>query len=390
MPCASLVSTPHNVAFATATNLAIAAATGATLVVARPNLVPLEGWLPPLLETLHRRGTAVVQCLVLSSDDLIASAGGVFASECATPERLLEGFPISDVLRIGEAFRVPAALSGVLAVRTIDAIACRGFDPLVGNSMTDVDFSLRLAEAARGITMVDTRSRMRGQAPGRFGFPHDWGLAARVLAERWASPPDGSRALWAAAGLEVDGYREVSLPSTTGPPVRVLRAELRRRRPVATIREQPPRLRWVIDTAAPSGPRGEQWGDTHFARALARALTSLGQDVAVDVRDARSRSSRRFDDVVLVLRGLDRVIPSMATVNIEWVISHPEAVDDQELHQFDRVFAASRPWAARASARSAVDVRPLLQCTDPASVPPRSRRARHRSARSLRRQLAKG
>ena len=54
--CASLVSTPHNVAFATATNLAIAAATGATLVVARPNLVPLKGWLPPLLETLHAAG----------------------------------------------------------------------------------------------------------------------------------------------------------------------------------------------------------------------------------------------------------------------------------------------------------------------------------------------
>jgi hypothetical protein len=364
LPSASLTSTPKDVGFAVATDLALANATGSVFISARPSLQPMEGWLPPLLDTLGRAGVAAVQSLVLRRDGTVGSAGGVFAGHTVVPEPLLRDFPVSDVLRIGEVFSIPAALDGLVALRTSDAVACRGLDPLLGNSMADVDLTLRLAEAGRGATVLDTRSRLYERAPGRVTFGDDFGLAARVLTARWASPPPGSRGLWESAGFIVDGYRDVEITSTANPG-RASRVDLRRYRPPATVHEHPPRLRWAIDTAAPAGAHTERWGDTHFARALARALTELDQDVAVDASEARHRDTRRFDDVVLVLRGLDRVQPSPAVVSLLWVISHPEAVDERELRRFDRSFAASPAWAARTSASWGFPVRPLLQCTDP-------------------------
>ena len=68
------------------------------------------------------------------------------------------------------------------------------------------------------------------------------------------------------------------------------------------------------------------WGDWHFANSLARALRRLGQDVAVDTKQARERETRRFDDVLLTLRGLDEVPPAPGRVNLIWVISHPDEV----------------------------------------------------------------
>jgi spore maturation protein CgeB len=53
-----------------------------------------------------------------------------------------------------------------------------------------------------------------------------------------------------------------------------------------------------------------------------------------------------------------------------WVISHPEAVTDEELRGQDRVFAASTVWAQQAGRRAGVEVLPLLQCTDPARFQP--------------------
>jgi hypothetical protein len=135
--------------------------------------------------------------------------------------------------------------------------------------------------------------------------------------------------------------------------------------PRAELRE-PGRFRWTIDTAAPPGAGGETWGDTHFARSLAAALERLGQHVAVDPATARDRWSRVLDDVVLVLRGLDRVTPRPGPLHVLWVISHPTEVSAEELAGYGLVFAASEAWADRQGSA----VRPLLQCTDPAVFHP--------------------
>jgi len=130
------------------------------------------------------------------------------------------------------------------------------------------------------------------------------------------------------------------------------------------VREGRPALRWSIDIAAGAGPIGTRWGDYHFARSLAAALDRLGQWVAIDHPQTRGRASRRLDDVVLVIRGLQRVVPSEHATSLLWVISHPEEVTRDEVAAYDAAFAASRTWAARRSAEWGLPVEPLLQCTD--------------------------
>jgi len=134
-------------------------------------------------------------------------------------------------------------------------------------------------------------------------------------------------------------------------------------------------LSWSLKIAAPAGPEGDGWGDVHFAAELAGALERLGQRVRIDRRDAHVRDDDAADDVTLVIRGLDRVPPNPASVNLLWVISHPDDVADIELRSFDVAFAAGPVWAAAAADRSGVPVRTLLQATDPAVFHPGSRAA---------------
>ena len=49
---------------------------------------------------------------------------------------------------------------------------------------------------------------------------------------------------------------------------------------------------WTIVTSAPGGDAGEQWGDTWFARDLARALESLGERAQVVGRRGASSPKR--------------------------------------------------------------------------------------------------
>jgi glycosyltransferase involved in cell wall biosynthesis len=124
------------------------------------------------------------------------------------------------------------------------------------------------------------------------------------------------------------------------------------------VREPLPRLGWSVKVATPRGPRAQNWGDTHFAGSLAAALRRLGQDVRVDFK--QEHGEQRDEDVVLVLRGLEAVVPTAATVNLLWVISHPDDVTAEELAAYDVVHVASRSW------RPPTDrpVVPLLQCSD--------------------------
>lgn len=130
----------------------------------------------------------------------------------------------------------------------------------------------------------------------------------------------------------------------------------------ATTRVTPvdgvPTLTWSIDIAAGAAPIGRTWGDWHFARSLADALERLGQRVEIDHPETRARATRRGTDVVLTLRGLERVAPYEGAVNLLWVISHPDDVTAAELAEFDTAYAAGTAWAEHHG------VTPLLQCTD--------------------------
>lgn len=127
------------------------------------------------------------------------------------------------------------------------------------------------------------------------------------------------------------------------------------------------RLQISIKTSADIGPKGDVWGDVFFANDLAEAFRSRGHVVFIDrLGEAVRPEGAAHDDVVIHLRGLHRTHAVPGAVNVLWVISHPDLVDDDELRAgFDIVFAASEPWARRKTSEAGVRVLPLLQSMNP-------------------------
>jgi len=120
--------------------------------------------------------------------------------------------------------------------------------------------------------------------------------------------------------------------------------------------------KWAIVTSAPKGEAGKQWGDYWFASDLAAALVAEGALARVVSRAGANSPARDEDDVVLVLRGLRRVVPSNTSATwLLWVISHPELVEPGEADQYARAFAASTNWQVDAELGTFT---PLLQATN--------------------------
>lgn len=215
---------------------------------------------------------------------------------------------------------------------------------LAGHPVADVE---RMAHLGLPTPQLDVAARRPGGSGGLVLVP-----SSRLVADPAERPPEAAAPpepadvdlRWRAAGFD-------------GPHGRPL-----------TVREGRRALRWSIDIAAPAW--GVRWGDWHFAHSLKDALERLGQWVAVDHPQTRGRGTRELDDVVLVLRGLDRVTPPAHTTNLLWVISHPELVDEQEARQYDAVWAASTTWSIDRSRDWGVPVETLLQCTDPTRFHP--------------------
>lgn len=131
-------------------------------------------------------------------------------------------------------------------------------------------------------------------------------------------------------------------------------------------RKRPRPMRWSVVVSSPKGEAGEQWGDTWFARDLVDALQRAGEEARVVSRGGAGAEAREQDDVVVVLRGLRRVVPRRGNATwLLWVISHPELVESDEPAQYDGVFAASAHWSRAQSEEFGVPVTPLLQATNP-------------------------
>ncbi len=120
--------------------------------------------------------------------------------------------------------------------------------------------------------------------------------------------------------------------------------------------------KWAIITSAPKGEAGRRWGDYWFAQDLAQALIAEGVDASVVSRAGANSPARDHDDVVVVLRGLRRVVPSNQSAQwFLWVISHPELVEPEEINQFTAAFAASESWNPGGDMGTFT---PLLQATN--------------------------
>ena len=132
----------------------------------------------------------------------------------------------------------------------------------------------------------------------------------------------------------------------------------------------PLNLRWTIKTSVPAGTSGQGWGDLYFAQELASSLEKLGHTARVDLRSDVINPQSADDDVVLVLRGVERIRPQRGAVNLLWVISHPSRISTHELKSFNAVFAASNQWSKKVSKKTGISITPLLQATNPAKFNP--------------------
>lgn len=335
-------------------NRGAAAASGDRLVFVDPRATLTGEEVGRLAAALDDPAVAAAQPLNERADMTVASAGAYFAPGAVVPSALLAGHPASDAERLGQVV-LPAALSAVLAVGSDDFGAVHGFDEAFGDRYAEVDLTLRLAAAGVGVTVLVPDARVAVPEAGEAGLAGPDAAAGELLRARHRTTPTGSADLLTAAGFVVAGHHS---PDGSG----VQEPELARARTGAAAL---PSLRWTIDTAITTGWWAPSWGDWHFAHSLAAALRRLGQQVAVDTNQARGRPTRRFDDVVLVLRGREPVGPHNGPVNLLWVISHPAEVTAEEAGAYDAVFAASTTWAAERSHEWGFSVEPLLQCTDP-------------------------
>lgn len=361
---ARFVSVPAPVSMSAATNVGISQADGSTVLLVRPEAMPPR---VPIAErlaaALQQPDVAVAQPLVVDLDGVILSAGARFSPDNPHPELFLAGLPSSDAVRIGQcALAAPAA--PLVALRTETAVALRGLSARFHSVLAETDLGLRARQAGRGESVVVPDTVITSRTPYA-GAEELIGAMSSLRGGSVAPPPDRAADLLLRAGLEVTDQRNRRVTADpedrTAPSVLVPELVVRA---VQGITETPPRLRWAIDIAAPAASRGDRWGDTYFARSLADALERRGQHVAIDRRDARDRDSRDFDDVLLVLRGLDRVTPRPGLLNVEWIISHPDMISRDEVTEFDLVYAASTSWSERMTREWGTPIEPLLQCTD--------------------------
>lgn len=361
---ARFVSVPAAVSMSAATNVGISQAAGSTVLLVRPEAMPPRQPIADrLAAVVHQPGIAVAQPLVVDLDGVILSAGARFGPDNPHPELFLAGLPSSDAVRIGQC-EVAAPAAPLVALRTEHAVALRGLSARFHSVLAETDLGLRARQAGLGESVVVPDTVITSRTP--YAVAEELIGAMTSLSGRPLAPPeDRAPDLLLRAGLEVTAERNRRITADpedrTAPSALVPELVVRA---VQGIRETPPRLRWAIDIAAPAASRGDRWGDTYFARSLADALERRGQHVAIDRRDARERDSRDYDDVLLVLRGLDRVTPRPGLLNVEWIISHPDMIGPDEVAQFDVVYAASTSWSARMTREWGTPIQSLLQCTD--------------------------
>jgi len=344
-------------------NAAAVSTNGDILVFVAAGVDLLPDWCEPLVAELANAGVIGAQPLILNPDGSVSSAGRAFP-EPDIPLDLMSTHPREDVLAALPI--TPRIMSArAFAVRSTHYLSMNGFDSALAYEDAVADFCLRSISSRAGSFILVANSMTVDSADlsslVRSGDGVVYGSAEKFL-DRWGDSASLSDLnLYDRAGLVVDsakvGARLVS----------------RVHRPSRVVQQGPatgfPSLRWAIKIAAHAGPRGDTWGDVHFSAAMARALRSLGQEVVVDRRLCVVRESSFLDDVVLVIRGLDHVVPQTDAVRMLWVISHPELVSDDEIDSYDCAFAASATWARRKT-DAGHPVTTLLQATDPGMFSP--------------------
>ncbi len=299
---------------------------------------------------------ALVTPVVLDSDGTVAGLGAaVVVTDRARLARPLRGHPVEDLAPAGDAPFVPQLLSG----RTFAGPASVFRADTLGAGHRGHELEVLSARAAaRGLALrVDVGTVVGGFAEERVFADRATALPAELAAV--GDDRRGAESLYGRCGFVVTGWDaagEDAVPQVTW------------------VRPHQGARRWAIKTSAPAGPRGDVWGDAHFARGLAAALRRRGHHVVVDAFEAAGRTTSALDDVHVVIRGPFRIEPPENGVRVEWIISHPDEITPEEVRGFDLVLAVSPGWAQRRSAEWGVPIEPLLECTDTDLFHPAGRR----------------
>lgn len=130
--------------------------------------------------------------------------------------------------------------------------------------------------------------------------------------------------------------------------------------PVAML-PQPLRIRLKI--SCPNLKEAPAWGDYAFARSLQAAFERLGIEAATDTLDSWYGRTAQ-EDVVIALRGRQRLTLDPAKINIMWLISHPDRISAEEYAEYDHIAVASDLYARRLQAQGLPSVSVLHQATD--------------------------
>ena len=129
--------------------------------------------------------------------------------------------------------------------------------------------------------------------------------------------------------------------------------------------EHQERLTFAIKIGAPDRAAAAQWGDLHFAQALARELRRRGHRALVQTLDEWEDEAGLRYDVALHLKGLTRYHPKPGQLNVLWSISHPAELTAEECDGFDLVCVASTAFAEQLRELTTTPVVVLDQATDP-------------------------
>lgn len=344
----------HELSLHARNNIGIAHASGEYILLVRDSSRPRAGDLNELLSTLQNPEVCTIQGIVMDATDRIAVAG---ISEMERGESVyfwFQGHPIEDVLRSG-GYQIPAGSSRFLLARQEAVRAVGGFNPDLPVDFADWEFAARLASLHGTGHFLSPRAcisdrslpdRENGDAQGSRSIAIGDHLFLRALDQCGFALDD------AELGSAGTAARTQSV-SARGQAM----ADLRRRLAQGS-------QRWGIVIASFAGIKGDSWGDTHFADALRRAIERTGDEAVVHRYHADIEESAWLDDVILVIRGAQRVDPVPGKINLLWVISHPEDLTPDEVRAFDLVFSASYSWGRRMSAITAREIIPLLQAAD--------------------------
>jgi GT2 family glycosyltransferase/spore maturation protein CgeB len=197
--------------------------------------------------------------------------------------------------------------------------------------------------------------------------------------------PTWSDAASLRAGLDrllADGERGRELAARYGAIVAERHTyDVRARQLARALQDAEERLSFVIKVGAPTRAQAAEWGDMHFAHAVAGELGRRGHRCAIQTLDEWEDLAGLGHDVVIHLKGLSAYTPKPGQFNVLWNISHPDRLTDEECEAYDLVCVASPRFAAELTARVRVPVAVLEQATDPRRFfPDADERYRHELA----------